>query len=99
MLQDNSDLLFIEDDHEWGPVLRATHSPHPEVAEYLSRVLLDRIRGGTIPPRHLYGALHDLGEALHSDTGYRGCETLRAEAVLSWRDFSPIMIRAIAMLR
>jgi hypothetical protein len=80
MLQDNSDLLLIEDERQWSPVLRATHSPFPEVADYLSQVLLQRIRNGTIPQDRLYAALHDLGEALHSGTGFRGCEILRAEA-------------------
>jgi hypothetical protein len=65
MLQDNSDLLLIEDDRKRSPVLRATDSPFPEVADYLSRALLQRIRKGTIPQGRLYGALHDLGEALH----------------------------------
>ena len=80
MLHDDGNLLFIEDDHEWSPVLRATHSPHPEVADHLSRILLQRIRVGTIPRDNFYGAIHDLGEALHSGTGFRGCETLRMEA-------------------
>ncbi len=56
----------------------AADSPHPDVADYLAHSLLERLREGTVPD--VYGAIHDLGEAAHSTTGYRGCEILRAEA-------------------
>jgi len=33
-----------------------------------------------VSPEHLYGAIHDLGGAAHSGTGYVGCEAMRREA-------------------
>ena len=80
MLQTNPDLLFIDEDYYGSPVRAATDSPYPEIADYLARFTLQRLRDGTIPKAALYGAIHDLGEAAHADTGYRGCEKLRAEA-------------------
>lgn len=80
MLQTNPDLLFIEEDYYGSSVRAATDSPHPEIADYLARFTLQRLRDTTIPNAELYHAFHDLGEAAHAETGYRGCEKLRAEA-------------------
>jgi hypothetical protein len=78
LLQTTPNLLFIHDDYYGSVVRAAADSPHPDVAGYLARSLLDRLREGNVPD--FYGAIHDLGEAAHSTTGYRGCEKLRAEA-------------------
>ncbi len=79
MIHTNPDLLFIRD--ETGGLMRAvTDSPNSDVADYLARSMLQRLREGTIPDAHVYSAIHFLGEAAHSETGYRGCEILRAEA-------------------
>lgn len=80
LLQTNHDLLFIHDDYYGSPVRAAIDYPYPEVADYLARLKLKALQEGGIPPGKLYGAIHDLGEAAHSATGYRGCEKLRAEA-------------------
>ncbi len=81
MLQDDGDLLFINENYYGSPVRAATGSQYPEVAEHLSRCMLQRFRDGTIPHgRRLYRAIHDLGEAAHSTTGFHGCDNLRAEA-------------------
>jgi hypothetical protein len=78
LLHTTPNLLFIGDDYYGSPVRAAADSPHPDVADYLAHSLLERLREGTVPD--VYGAIHDLGEAAHSTTGYRGCEILRAEA-------------------
>ena len=79
MLQLYPDLLFEEDDY-YGDLVRAATDLHPEVADFLARVELQRLREGSVPDAHLYGAIHDLGEAAHVSTGYAGCESLRLEA-------------------
>lgn len=79
MLQEDRFLLFVVDNYYGSPV-RAATDLNPQVADYLAHAELEWLREGTIPEGHLYGALHDLGEAAHSSTGYRGCERLRAEA-------------------
>ena len=79
MIQSNGDLLFIMDDYYGSPVRAATDT-HPEIADFLARIELQRLRDGSVPREHLDIAIHDLGEAAHSETGYRGCESLRAEA-------------------
>jgi HEAT repeat protein len=78
LLQTTPNLLFIGDDYYGSVVRAAADSPHLDVADYLAHSLLERLREGTVPDE--YGAIHDLGEAAHSTTGYRGCEILRAEA-------------------
>lgn len=80
MVQDDRDLLFINEAYYGSPVRAATDSQYPDVADYLARVMLQRLREDTIPDNRLYGAIHDLGEAAHSTTGFRGCDNLRAEA-------------------
>jgi hypothetical protein len=80
LLHTTPNLLFIGDDYYGSPVRAAADSRNPDVADHLARSMLQRLREGTILDAHLYGALHDLGEAAHSTTGYRGCEILRAEA-------------------
>jgi len=79
MIQSNGDLLFVIDDYYGSPVRAATNK-HAEIADFLARIELQRLREGSVPKNHLYGAIHDLGEAAHSETGYRGCESLRSEA-------------------
>lgn len=80
MLRAHPDLLFVVDDYYGSPVRAATDSPNPRVADYLAHVELGRLRDGSVPGEHLYGAIHDLGEAAHFDTGYAGCDSLRREA-------------------
>jgi hypothetical protein len=80
IVNDHSDLLLAKDDYYGSAVRAATDLPLPDVADYLAHVLLQRLREGTVPPEHLYGAIHDLGEAARVATGYRGCEHLRCEA-------------------
>lgn len=79
MVQVNPDLLFVTDDYYGSPV-RAATDKHPEIADYLARVELQRLREGNVPRVWLYGAIHDLGKAAHFESGYHGCEVLRAEA-------------------
>ena len=79
MIQSNRDLLFAIDESRDSPVTTATDT-HPGVADYLAHTELQRLQEGSVPEVHLYGAIHDLGEAAHAETGYRGCEALRAEA-------------------
>lgn len=79
MVQTNRNILFVAD-AVYGSPLRMATAMHPQIANYLAHVVLQRLRSGSIPETNLYGAIHDLGEATHSETGYRGCETLRAEA-------------------
>lgn len=99
MLAENADLLFAEDDHYGSPV-RAATDLHPGVADYLARVELVRIREGSVPPNKLYGAIHDLGEAAHSTTGYAGCERFRTEAeptIAGFLDHREPQLRYIAL--
>jgi hypothetical protein len=73
---------------------------HPEIADFLARIELQRLREGSVSKDHLYGAIHDLGETAHSETGYRGCEGLRAEAepvVAGFLAHEDEQIRYIAM--
>lgn len=80
MLRAHPDLLFVVDDYYGSPVRASTDSPDPRVADYLAHVELGRLRDGSVPREHLYGVIHDLGEAAHFDTGYAGCDSLRREA-------------------
>ena len=75
MIQSNGDILFAVD----YPVSAVTRE-HPEIAEFLARTELQRLKEGSVPETHLHDVIHDLGEAAHSETGYRGCESLRSEA-------------------
>jgi len=75
MIRSNGDLLFAVD----YPASAVTRE-HPEIAEYLARTELQRLREGTVPKTRLHDVIHDLGEAAHVSTGYRGCESLRVEA-------------------
>src|SRR5205807_9486872 len=75
MIQSNGDILFAVD----YPVSAVTRE-HPEIAEFLARTELQRIKEERVPETHLHDVIHDLGEAAHISTGYRGCESLRAEA-------------------
>src|SRR5438445_1151764 len=79
MIQGNRNLLFITDDYYGSPVRAATDT-HPEIADFLARIELRRLGEGSVPEDELYGGLEFLGEAARSETGYRGCESLRAEA-------------------
>jgi len=74
MIQSDGDLLF------YGSPVREAIDYYPEIADFLARIELKRLKEGSVSREHLYGAIHDLGEAAHSKTGYRGCESLRAEA-------------------
>lgn len=94
MVESNEDLLF------YGSPVREAIDTQPEIADFLARIELQRLREGTVPEYHLYGAIHDLGEAAHSETGYRGCESLRAEAepvVAGYLTHNDPAIRYIAM--
>jgi len=99
MIQSNGDLLFIMDDYYGSPV-RAATDKNAEIADFLARIELERLREGSVPKEELYGAIHDLGEAAHAETGYRGCESLRAEAepvVAGFLAHDDDQIRYIAM--
>src|SRR5438445_13793783 len=68
MVQDDRDLLFINEAYYGSAVRACTDSRHPEVADYLVRVMLQRLREDTIHDNSLSGAVDKLGEATRSTT-------------------------------
>lgn len=81
ILAEDPDLLFADlDDRSNSPAIEALDSGHPDVTDFLAREELRRVKDGTVPPKDLYGAIHDLGEVAHAGTGYPLAEQLRAEA-------------------
>jgi len=81
ILAEDPDLLFADlDDRSRSPTIEALDSGHHDVTDYLAREGLRRLEEGTVPGKHLYGVIHDLGEVAHSEAGYPLAERLRAEA-------------------
>jgi len=80
-LAEEPDLLFADYlDGRASPAREALHSEQFDIADYLAREELRQLGDDTVPRDDIYGAIHDLGEVAHAETGYPLAEQLRAEA-------------------
>ncbi len=80
MLAEDPDLLFAHLEDLASPAREALHAGHQDITDFLAREELRRLEEGRVPRRHLYGAIHDLGEVAHAETGYPLADQLRAVA-------------------
>ena len=89
MIQSNGDLLFIMDDYYGSPV-RAATDKNAEIADFLARIGLQRLREGSVPKEERVDAPHAL--FLRRQKDLRRAEAERAgegfeAAQNAWKEF------------